>query len=123
MRKNKFGTYVLLGALLGGAVSLFDKRTREEVVNQSKNIASSIRFYSGNPAVLRTKVQEKAEKYQSIYEQISDDATYIKEKVDELKQLTPQVKDIVTETKDTFTESKDEYKSLVREETSDRTDT
>lgn len=116
MQKNKFGTYILVGALLGGAVSLFDRSTRKQVMNKSKNIVSGVTFYSKNPDVLKSKIQAKTEKFQSIYEQFSDDATYIKDKVDELKQLTPQVKELVVDTKDAFVESKDEYKSIVTEE-------
>ena len=118
MRKNKFGTYILIGALLGGAVSLFDRSTRMQVTNKSRNMISGVTFYSKNPDVLKSKIQEKTEKYQSIYEQFSDDATYIKEKVDELKQLTPQVKELVVDTKDAFVDSKDEYKSIVKEDSS-----
>ena len=116
MLKNKFGTYILMGALLGGAVSLFDRSTRRQVIIKSKNVVSGVTYYSKNPDILKSKLQEKAEKYQTIYEQFSDDATYIKEKVDELKQLTPQVKDLVVDTKDAFVESKDEYKSIVNED-------
>lgn len=116
MRKNKFGMYILFGALLGGAVSLLDGSTRRQVVSKSKKMVSNITFYSKNPDILKSKAQEKAEKYQSIYEQFADDASFLKEKVDELKQLTPQVKELVVDTKDTFTESKDEYKSIVNEE-------
>lgn len=115
MQKNKFGSYILIGAILGGAVSLFDRSTREQVMNKSKNIVSGVTFYSKNPDVLKSKIQEKTEKYQSIYEQFTDDATYIKDKVEELKQLTPQVKELVVDTKDAFVESKDEYKSIVQE--------
>ena len=118
MRKNKFGTYILIGALLGGAVSLFDRSTRMQVTNKSRNMISGVTFYTKNPDVLKSKIQEKTEKYQSIYEQFSDDATYIKEKVDELKQLTPQVKELVVDTKDAFVDSKDEYKSIVKEDSS-----
>lgn len=121
MRKNKFGMYILMGAFMGGVVSLCDRNTREQVMKKSNNIVSGIAFYSKNPELLKLKVQEKTEKYQSMYEQFSDDASYIKEKVDELKQLTPQVKELVVDTKDTFTESKDEYKSIVNESPSGET--
>ena len=65
--------------------------------------------------MLKWKLEEKKEKYQSVFEQLSGDASYIKEKVEELRTLTPQVKDLVMDTKDAFAESKDEYKSIVSE--------
>ena len=101
--------------MVGAVVSLCDRSTREQVFTKSKGIVSNIRFYTSHPDVLKSKVQEKTEKYQSIYEQFSSDATYLKEKVDELKQLSPQVKEMVVDTKDTFSDSKDEYKAIVNE--------
>lgn len=116
---NKFGKYILMGALAGAIVSLCDKSTREQVFKKSKGIVSDIRFYAKNPDVVKSKVEEKSEKYKSIYEQISNDATYLKEKVQELKQLSPQVVELVVDTKDAFTDSKDEYKSIVNESSTD----
>ena len=115
MHRNKFGQYILLGALAGAVVSLCDRSTRKQVITKSRGLVSNIRFYTSHPDVLKSKVQEKTEKYQSIYEQFSSDATYLKGKVDELKQLSPQVKEMVIDTKDAFSDSKDEYKAIVNE--------
>lgn len=116
MGRNKLGVFILLGALTGAVVSMFDRSTREQVTKQMKGAISEARFYSENPDVLKTKVLEKKEQIQSMVEQFSDDASYVKEKVEELKMLTPQVKDLVVETKDAFTEAKEEYKAIVSEE-------
>mgnify|MGYP001795777862 CR=1 FL=1 len=115
MGRNKFGKYILIGALTGAVVSLSDKHTRDQIVNNSKNIISYFRFYVQNPDVLKSKMQEKTEKYQSVYEQFSSDAAYLKEKVEEIKTLSPHVKALVVDTKDAFSESKDEYKTIVNE--------
>lgn len=115
MNKNKMGQYIIIGAVVGAFVSLFDRNTREQVIAKTNVFVSDVRFYTSNPDVLKSKVQEKTEKYQSIYEQFSNDATYLKEKVDELKQLSPQVKEMVVNTKDAFSDSKDEYKTIVNE--------
>ena len=115
MNKNKFGQYILVGAMVGAVVSLCDRSTREQVITKSRDFVSDVKYYGGHPDVLKSKVQEKTEKYQSIYEQFSNDATYLKEKVDELKLLSPQVKEMVVDTKDAFSDSKDEYKAIVKE--------
>lgn len=115
MNKNKFGQYILVGAMVGAVVSLCDRNTREQVITKSKDFVSDVKFYGSHPDVLKSKFQEKTEKYQSIYEQFSNDATYLKEKVDELKLLSPQVKEMVVDTKDAFSDSKDEYKAIVKE--------
>jgi hypothetical protein len=115
MGGNKLGKYIFLGALVGGLISLCDRTTREQVVNKSKDFMSDVRYYSRNPDVVKLKLQEKSEKYQSIYEQVASDATYFKGKMNELKELSPQVKELVVDTKDAFTEAKDDYKAMVSE--------
>ena len=116
MGRSKFWKFVFFGALVGAILSMLDRSTREQATVKSKNTMADVKFYTRNPKILKTKVQEKAEKIQSVYEQFSEDASFIKEKVAELKELTPQVKDLVVDTKDTFVESKDEYKSIVKDE-------
>lgn len=115
MGKSKFGTFILVGALTGAVVSMFDRSTRKHIVKKSTNCITEMKYYSKNPDVLKWKLEEKKEKYKSVFEQLSGDASYIKAQVAELKTLTPQVKDLVMDTKDAFVESKDEYKSIVSE--------
>ncbi|WP_318616483.1 YtxH domain-containing protein [Sporosarcina sp. YIM B06819] len=115
MSNSKFGKFIILGALVGAVASMFDRSTREQVTIKSKGLVSEIAFYSKNPDILKFKVQEKTDKYQSLYEQLAGDAAYIKAQVEELKTLTPQVKELVMDTKETFIESKDEYKAIVNE--------
>lgn len=117
MGSSKFGKFIMLGALIGAAASMFDRSTRHQLTKTSKKCASDISFYTKNPDVLKLKIQEKTEKYQTLYEQLAGDASYIKTQVEELKILTPQVKELVMDTKETFVESKDEYKAIVSEAT------
>jgi len=113
--RSKFGKFVIWGALVGAVVSMFDRSTREHVRKRSKDLTFEINFYSKNPDVLKGKLQEKSEKYKTLYEQLAGDVSYIKSQVEELKILTPQVKELVKDTKDAFVESKDEYKAIVSE--------
>lgn len=115
MRKSKFGTYIILGAFLGGAASLLDKTTRESVVGKSKKAVNTVQYYAQNKDVLKSKIEAEKEKYEIIFERISEDAAYIKDKVDDIKQLTPQVKELVTDTKEAIVESKDEYRTIAAE--------
>lgn len=89
---------MLLGAIAGGAISLLDKHTRqtmkENVVTASKKVSYIVR----NPG-------EITEKIRTAFEQVSEDITYITDKVEELRELTPQVKEIVKESKDSFSKS------------------
>ncbi|WP_210471587.1 YtxH domain-containing protein [Sporosarcina sp. 6E9] len=115
MSGNKLGKYIFFGALVGGLISLCDRTTRDDIMNKSRNFVYDVRYYSKNPEAVKFKLQEKSEKYQSIYEQVASDATYFKAKMDELKALSPQVKELVVDTKEAFTEAKDDYKAMVSE--------
>lgn len=115
MKKSKFSTFILLGAFLGGAASLLDRTTREHVIGKSRKAVNTVQYYAQNKDVLKSKIESEKEKYEIIFERFSEDAAYIKEKVDDIKQLTPQVKELVTDTKEAFVESKDEYQAIATE--------
>lgn len=115
MGNSKFGTFIIVGALTGAVVSMFDRGTRKHIVKKSNNYIMEMKYYAKNTDVLKWKLEEKKAKYKSVFEQLSGDASYIKAQVEELKSLTPQVKGLVMDTKEAFVESKDEYKAIVNE--------
>lgn len=116
MKESKLFKGMVVGALAGAGISLFDRATREEVKYKLKTVSSDVKYYSKNRDDLIMKLQEKAEVLQTVYTQISQDAKYFSGKVEELKTLTPQVKTLVTDTKEAFEHSKEEYKIIVKDE-------
>lgn len=102
MSKNKFGTYLVIGAVAGAIISLFDRYTREQVVETSKKMVDEVSFYAKNPSELQETVMNQVEKYKTVYEQLSEDASFLKDRVGELKDLSPEVKELVTETKESI---------------------
>jgi len=115
MKQSKLGKFMLYGAIAGACVSLFDRRTREDLVRRTKSLSADVKFYSKNPDILKWKMQDRTEQMKSVYGQISNDISYLQNKVQEMKELTPQVKDLVMDTKDAFSESKEEYKNLIQQ--------
>lgn len=113
MSESKFVKGVLCGAVLGGALTLLDRKTRDSVMNRSRMIRNEIKYYNRNRDELKKVLDQQVTKWQSVYNQFSSDAKYISQKVNEVKEITPQVKTLVSETKDTFSQSKEEYKSIV----------
>lgn len=107
MSQNKLLTGLLVGAVMGVLVSLFDRNTRNDVVNKSKKLSSNAQYYASNPDELKTAVQQQAGKVQNLYSRIQEDASYVGSKVNELKDLTPQVKEMALETKEAFVDTKD----------------
>lgn len=107
MSQNKLFTGLLVGAAVGVIISLFDRSTRQDVVQKSKSLSDNVSYYAKNREELVSRVQQQTEKVQNLYARVSEDASYVGEKVNQLKELTPQVKDMALETKDAFTETKD----------------
>ena len=116
MSEHKFYKGILYGAVLGGALSLLDKQTRDAVMNKSRVIRNEISYYSKNREELKTTLEDQMNKWKAIYDQFNSDAKYLSNKVNEVKEITPQVKNLLAETKETFSHSKEEYKTLVASE-------
>lgn len=106
-KKNQFWKGMLLGAIAGGAVSLLDRETRKAM----KENVHKVSYLMRHPGEITEKVKGTAEKLRTTMEQVSEDISFIVDKVDELRELTPQVTDMLKETKDTFTKS-DEDESI-----------
>ena len=49
MSNGKFGKFIIVGALTGAIVSMFDRGTRNQVVKKSNDLISEMKFYSRNP--------------------------------------------------------------------------
>lgn len=113
MSETKLFKGIMYGALLGGAITMMDRKTRDSVMNKSRYIRNEIVYYSKNREELKTNIESQVTKWKAFYDQFSSDAKYISQKVNEVKEMTPQVKTLLTDTKDAFSQSKDEYKSIV----------
>lgn len=82
-----------------------------------KKTSESLGHLVCHPHEISNKVKGTAAKLKSTFEAVSEDITYITEKVEELRELTPQVTELLKETKDTFTvEDEEELLKEVTEE-------
>ncbi|WHY01680.1 YtxH domain-containing protein [Neobacillus sp. DY30] len=104
MSKNLFLKGMFYGALVGGALSLLDKKTRQDMKVNVKKAYEQVSYAVRHPEEITENVKEAAEKIRNAIEQVSEDISYITDKVDEIRELTPQVKEALKETKSTFTE-------------------
>ncbi|KMY53075.1 MULTISPECIES: hypothetical protein [Bacillaceae] len=98
MGKGKFFTKVAIGAAIGGAIALLDRQTRAEM----KEWAVYLFEMAKDPENLSASSREIMNRAKETAQQISEDVSYIRGKVDSLRDLTPEVKDLVDETKSTF---------------------
>jgi gas vesicle protein len=100
--ENKLLTGMLVGALVGAAISLLDRCTRQDVVECGKNASSKIKGYVREPASLTNEVKQKIVDVKDTFQEVSEDISFINEKVKELKETTPQVVNLLQETRERF---------------------
>ncbi|AXN39488.1 hypothetical protein CN689_18545 [Peribacillus butanolivorans] len=101
-KKSKFMQAVLIGALAGAAVSLFDKNTRSSVLANSKSCMNNMKELVKNPNGILNQVRETSSKVRATVEKISDDVSFISQRVEEMKDIPSQVAHVVMETKEVF---------------------
>lgn len=118
MKKNQFWKGMLLGAIAGGAISLVDKQTRQAMKENVQKASNKVCHFVRNPGEITDMVKGTAIKLKTTAQQVSEDFSYITNKVDELRELTPKVTDILKETKDTITkdEGTDLFEEVMEEE-------
>lgn len=105
---NRFWKGMLLGALAGGAISLLDKETRQAVVEGIKKGKEEVTYFITHPNEVAEQVRSKTQALRNTVEQVSEDVSFIAEKVEELKEVTPAVVGIVNDTKEAFFEESDD---------------
>ncbi|MDO6851094.1 YtxH domain-containing protein [Priestia megaterium] len=103
-KRNKLVEGIVIGAIIGGAVSLFDKETRSSVIQGSKKLKDKTTNLIQHPELVTDTVKEKYETIRTTIEQVSEDLSFVAGKVEKLKETTPQVMEIVNDTKEAFVE-------------------
>ncbi|MDI0368795.1 YtxH domain-containing protein [Staphylococcus aureus] len=87
--ENKFVPGILIGAVIGGAISLADKSTRQALVQSVKDAKN------GN----RTRKPSKVSK-------IKDEVLYWKDVVEEIRRNNPELERSLKDAKETFANRK-----------------
>ncbi|RHW41559.1 YtxH domain-containing protein [Neobacillus notoginsengisoli] len=99
---SRFWKMIVLGALAGGAISLFKRETRTAVFDSAKKTSDNLVYALKNPGEITDTIRDAAKKIQHTVEQMNDDIVYIAGKVEELRDTTPQLVGILKDTKGAF---------------------
>ncbi|WP_071396141.1 hypothetical protein [Bacillus tuaregi] len=102
MSSSKFWKGVIIGAVAGGVISLFDRSTRNSVMESCRNTTGKVTHYVKHPQEAVDFVKESTARIRTTIEGVGDEVSFIAEKIEELKEITPQVVDIVKDTKEVF---------------------
>lgn len=100
--ENKLLTGILVGALVGAAVSLLDKHTREDVMKTGNNLSLKMKGYIEKPTSFTDDVKQQIDGVKDTVQEVSEDLSFMNDKVKVLKETTPEVLSILQETRDRF---------------------
>lgn len=99
MSSNKLWKGMLIGAVVGGAVTLFDKEVRRQVATDSKRVGNQIKKVVTNPQQTVACVQNKINQFSDAYKNLNEDLQFITEKAAEIKELSRETAETVNEIK------------------------
>ncbi|KIL47223.1 hypothetical protein [Jeotgalibacillus soli] len=116
MSNNKLTKGILIGAFLGGALSLIDRETRRQTFENAKKSGQAISDFTSNPKELANRVKVKADQLRITAEQLQEDFEFLSTKVNEVKEMTPKIKNIINETKETFESSGETVKKVFEDD-------
>ncbi|SRR5690606_24923429 len=102
MGRKKLAKGMLIGALVGGALSLFDRETRKEVFSSGKKVGIKVLDVLSNPGKTLSGIKEKVEALQKAYREINEDLRFFVEKAQEIKEASLETKELLEETKEVF---------------------
>lgn len=89
---------LFIGSLIGTAISLLDKQTRQNAVTNLQHAKDTVTDFEQ----MTTSLNLTAEKWKKSAMKISEDAVFIKKQLEELKGITPVVASIIHDTKEAF---------------------
>lgn len=111
MMKISITKGLFIGSLIGTAISLLDRHTRQHAVTtlqHAKDTVTDLDQMTSSLNLTSEKIKNSALK-------ISDDAAFVKKQLEELKGITPVVAGIIRDTKEAFSSgnTRNQEKTLV----------
>ena len=104
---RKFWIGMALGALVGGAVSLLDRTTRQGVKEDFNKASGTVTYIAKHPNEFIDEVKDTVNKVRTTVQQVSEDVSFISEKVEEIREVPPQVAELVQESKETLSQMRE----------------
>ncbi|WP_078382134.1 YtxH domain-containing protein [Sutcliffiella halmapala] len=102
-KRNKMFEGMLIGALVGAAISLLDKETRTNFIHNGKQVGGKIKYVVQHPQEITDAVRQQIQNVKTTVDDVSRDMDYLRVKINELRETTPQVLEIVQDTKEVIT--------------------
>ena len=105
MAKSKLVPAVIIGAVVGAVVSMFDKKTREHTVQTASKVKETVVYYSQNHDELQNLIDTKMQQVQSISNTVEKNVQSFLGDGKEVKSLPETIFSLVSETKEAFSKN------------------
>ena len=102
MAKSKLLPYVSIGAIVGAAISMIDKTTRDHTISTVKNAKNTVTYYAQNRGELENLITSKVEQIQTLYTNNQESINSVLTGIQDSKALPETVLSMVNETKEAF---------------------
>jgi hypothetical protein len=102
MAKSKLLPFVAIGAIVGAAISMLDKNTREHTVSTVKNAKDTVTYYAQNRGELENLIASKVEQVQTLYTNNQEMINSILSGAQDAKVLPETLLGMINETKEAF---------------------
>lgn len=102
MSESKLLKSVVIGAIVGATVSMFDRKTREHTIEMVKKVKDTVIYYAQHGDELQHFIHEQLEVAQECIEKTTENVNVIVDKIDELKEVPTTVHSLVEDTKKAF---------------------
>lgn len=100
--KSKFVQAVVVGAIVGGCLSLLDKPTRQIMKANTQQWCRRVTNVVRNPEIVIHQVREATTQMRTAVTKVSDEVALLVETVEELSHIPSEVSQIIEETKEAF---------------------
>ena len=70
--KSKLLPFIAIGAVVGAAISMLDKKTREHTVDTAKKAKETVTYYAENRDELAALIESKVEQAQNLYGNVNE---------------------------------------------------
>ena len=105
--KSKLLPFIAVGAIVGAAISMLDKQTREHTVDTTKKVKDTVSYYAENREELMALVESKVEQVQGLYGTVNNTIQSLTQSGNDLKSLPTTIQSMVSETIEAFSKKDD----------------
>jgi len=89
---------LFFGSVIGATISLLDKQTRTHSIQNIQSIKKSMTDFES----ITSSLTNTSDNIKKTIEKISEDVSFVIEKLEEVREVTPVVAGIIRDTKDAF---------------------